>query len=525
MIKLIAKPWEWVCWLWGLAFPMFSEQATAPEKANPVGRWAARTVLVLFLLLILGLINNSRFIGLTNWIPHPILGRIWLPLFGLCMYVLLWLGWWLYRVLSLDVGAEESEFPDIDRAWAQAMEALGRADIRLDSTPLFLVLGWNSGSEESLFQAGGIKAKVNQVPRDDKEEIKPLHVTADRDGIWLTCPGTSLLSQQNPAIVGQDSGEGTLATVAQPSADPYATLALEQLQGLRRADILESAKDLLAEGRGSAKAIRDDDRQRFAARLRHLCRLIKRDRLGFCPINGILVLLPISAADPKNHPEDTAEACRADLTEAFGVCRMRCPVLVMVPDLERLEGFEELIQRLPEAQRGKRMGQRFPLVSDLSDGEFPSKVESSVDWIVTNLFASMVYSMFEVESSRGVDEVSEVLKGNQQLFRFLGRIRERCGRLARLVRQCLPNLPGDRLMFGGCYFAGTGDEPAVEQAFASGVFMRLIQEQDNVTWTEDAMQEDASFLRAARTAKVVLGLVIGLLLLAVLVLVGVRLWS
>ena len=259
--------------------------------------------------------------------------------------------------------------------------------------------------------------------------------------------------------------------------------------------------------------------------MRHLCRLIKRDRLGFCPINGILVLLPISAADPKNHPEDTAEACRADLTEAFGVLRMRCPVLVMVPDLERLEGFEELIQRLPEAQRGKRMGQRFPLVSDLSDGEFPSKVESSVDWIVTNLFASMVYSMFEVESSRGVDEVSEVLKGNQQLFRFLGRIRERCGRLARLVRQCLPNLPGDPLMFGGCYFAGTGDEPAVEQAFASGVLMRLIQEQDNVTWTGDAMQEDASFLRAARTAKVVLGLVIGLLLLAILVLVVVRLWS
>jgi IcmF-related N-terminal domain len=505
--------------------PMFSAQAAAPEKANPMGRWAARTVLMLFLLLILWLINNSRFIGLTNRIHHPFVRSIWLPLLGLCMYVLLWLGWWLYRVLSLDVGAEESEFPDIDRAWSQAMEALGRADIRLDSTPLFLVLGWSSGSEESLFQAGGIKAKVNQVPRDDKEGIQPLHVTADRDGIWLTCPGTSLLSQQNPAIFGQDGSEGILATLAKPSADPYATLALEQLQGLRREDIIESAKDLLAEGRGSAKAIRGDDPQKLGARLSHLCHLIKRDRLGFCPINGILVLLPISAADPKNHPEDTAEACRADLTKVFEVFRMRCPVLVMVPDLERLKGFGELIQRLPEAQRGKRMGQRFPLVSALSDGEFPSHVESSVNWIVTNLFASMVYSLFEVESNRGVDEISEVLNGNQQLFRFLGHIRERCGRLARMVRQCLPNLPGDPLMFGGCYFAGAGDESAVEQAFASGVFMRLIQEQDNVSWTGDAMKEDASFLRTARTAKVVLGLVVGLLLLAVVGLFGVKLRS
>jgi hypothetical protein len=504
---------------------MFSEQATAREKASPAARWVARTVLVLFALLILGLINNARLIGLTNWIPHPLIGKIWLPLFGLCTYVLLWLGWWLYRVLSLDVGAEESEFPDIDRAWAQAIEALGRADIRLDSTPLFLVLGWNSGSEESFFQAGGIKAKVNQVPRDDKGEIKPLHVTADRDGIWLTCPGASLLGQQNPAIVGHDGGEGPLLTMAQPSADPFATLGIEQVQGLRREDILKSAKDILAEGKAPAKAIRGDDRQRFSARLRHLCRLIKQDRLGFCPINGVLVLLPISAADPKNRPDDIAEACRTDLTEVFEVFRMRCPVLVMVLDLERLEGFKALIQRLPEGQRGKRMGQRFPLVADVSDGEFPGKVESSVDWIVTNLFASMVYSMFEVEPNRGVDVVEEVLNGNQQLFRFLGRIRERCDQLARLVRQCLPNLPGDRLMFGGCYFAGTGNEPEAEQAFASGVLMRLIQEQDQVTWTDDAMKQDASFLGAARKAKVVLGLVIGLLLLAILVLLGVRLGS
>ena len=58
-------------------------------------------------------------IGITNWIPHPIIGRIWLPLFGLCIYMLLWLGWWLYRVLSLDVEPGVAGTPDIDRAWAR----------------------------------------------------------------------------------------------------------------------------------------------------------------------------------------------------------------------------------------------------------------------------------------------------------------------------------------------------------------------------------------------------------------------
>lgn len=532
MINLIQKPWELACWLWGLAFPMFSAGAAAHEKANPAARWVARVVFVLFILLVLGLINNAGVIQLYNWIPHPLLGRIWLPLFGLCLYVLLWLGWWLYRVLSLEVGAEESEFPDIDRAWAQAMEALARADLRLDSTPLFLVLGWNSGSEESLFQAAGIKAKVNQVPRDDKGEIKPLHVTADRDGVWLTCPGASLLARRNPAIVGQDggggggAGEGPLATMAASSADPFATLGIDQVQGLRRDDILQSAKDLLEAGGGSrAPSIRVDEREQYSARLKHLCRLIKRDRLGFCPINGILVLLPVSSADPQNRPEEIAEACRADLSSAFEVFRMRCPVLVMIPDLERLEGFPELIQRLPEGQRGKRMGQRFPLVAEISDSERSTRIESSVDWTFANLLPSMVYSMFEVESSRGMDEVDEVFQGNQKLFRFLGRTRERCDRLARLVRQCLPNLPGDQLMFGGCYIAATGFDPRTEQAFASGVLMRLVQEQDHVTWTDEAMREDERFHRRARAVKVVLGLVAGLLLLAIVGLVGIRLWS
>ena len=79
-------------------------------------------------------------------------------------------------------------------------------------------------------------------------------------------------------------------------------------------------------------------------------------------------------------------------------------------------------------------------------------------------------------------------------------------------------------MFGGCYFAGTGDDPETEQAFASGVLDRLIKDQDSVTWTEDAIREDAAFLRTARTVKIVLGVVIAVLILAILGLIGVRLF-
>ena len=99
------------------------------------------------------------------------------------------------------------------------------------------------------------------------------------------------------------------------------------------------------------------------------------------------------------------------------------------------------------------------------------------------------------------------------------------GALASLVRQCLPNLPGDKLLFGGCYLAGTGENPETEQAFAPGVLARLMEMQDDVSWTEEALQEDARFLRRAATLKTILGLVIAALVVSILGLIGYRFWT
>ncbi len=241
------------------------------------------------------------------------------------------------------------------------------------------------------------------------------------------------------------------------------------------------------------------DPEPYKARLRHLCRLITRDRQGFCPVNGVLVLLPITAADPKADLEEIASSCRTDLTVAFEAFRIRCPVLVMVCDLEKLHGFGDLVERLPADQTGRRIGQRFPLVPDLKPGDVPAKAQSLLEWIGDTLFPSLVYSRFEVETPGG-EGVSDVVRANSRLFRFMIEMRERHERLAQLVKGCIPSLPGEPMMFGGCYFAGTG-EPTTEQAFASGVFLRMIQDQDNVTWTADHISEDASLLRLARFSR------------------------
>ena len=59
------------------------------------------------------------------------------------------------------------------------------------------------------------------------------------------------------------------------------------------------------------------DPELFKARLRYLCTLISRDRQGRCPINGVLLLMPISAADPKGDPDEFARCANMDLKVMF----------------------------------------------------------------------------------------------------------------------------------------------------------------------------------------------------------------
>jgi type VI protein secretion system component VasK len=238
----------------------------------------------------------------------------------------------------------------------------------------------------------------------------------------------------------------------------------------------------------------------WRSRLRHLCQLIARDRQGFCPINGVLLTLPVTAADTPGEVEDIISACRNDLSTAFDTYRLRCPILVMVSGVEKLPGFSDLVERLPQGQSGKRMGQRFPLIPDLKPSEVPARIESSVEWIASNLFPSMVHSLLQVETPGG-EGVEDVMRTNANLYRFMMEVRDRRNRLASLVRDCIPTDSDEPLLFGGCYFAGTGEDTATGQAFSPGVLKRLIEEQDNVTWTAHALEQDASSQRLSRLIK------------------------
>ena len=55
---------------------------------------------------------------------------------------------------------------------------------------------------------------------------------------------------------------------------------------------------------------------------------------------------------------------------------------------------------------------------------------------------------------------------------------------------------GQPLLFGGCYFAGTGGTEAT-QAFVQSVFERLLEEQEELEWSPAIVREDVWFRRIA----------------------------
>jgi hypothetical protein len=473
--------------------------------------------------------------------PYPALRYLWLPILFLLLYTMTWLGWWLWKLL----GPEElgSEFPDIDEAWEQAIKALHDNKMELIDAPLFLVLGKPFGGEEAMFASAQLSLTVKQAPaRADA----PLHIYANRDGIYLTCAGASLLGKQAELLGGEggdepeSSGGSANGSGATAEEDGFKTIRpggkLKDVQAvLRRAR--EAGRELTEEEKGEIRVLMAEEEsqknrrsstslaknvaevEQLAARFKHLCRLIHRDRRPFCPINGVMVLVPFSATDRDEDASQTGSLIQQELGLIRSALHVRCPVLVTVCDLERAPGFREFVERFPADQRQRRLGQRFPLVPDIEPDKVQAMFEGGVGWIAGAMFPNWIFKLFRLEATER-DDVNTLVDGNARLYQLMRELSERHKRLGRILTRALANDSGDPPLCSGCYMAATGKDARKEQAFVAGVFRRLPENQDFVTWTDEALKDDVDSQKWATYGYV------GLALAAVaLIAVGYFVWA
>jgi len=224
------------------------------------------------------------------------------------------------------------------------------------------------------------------------------------------------------------------------------------------------------------------------------------------------VLVPLAATDSDDDAQNTAECLARDLQTLRAVLKVDCPQLALVCDMEMLPGFREFVSRQKPEDLKRRMGQSFPMGTDLRGEPLIEAVVGAVEWMCLNTLREWVYRLFRVEAP-GREEAPAAVGANSRLYLMLGELREREGRLARVLTRGLVAGSDGTPRFGGCYLAGTGADPA-QQAFVPGVFRRLTEAQNYVAWTAAARAEDARYEQLANMG---CALFAGLILVALVV--------
>jgi hypothetical protein len=532
--------------LLGLILPVFGQvQAFRGQRA----RWRVvlHVALVVLITVVLALINN--FTDLHKFIQgRPFLAKMWLPGLFLLLYALAFLGRWFY-LLAIH-WEEASDFPDIDEAWQEAMKELAEQRIDLTRVPVFLVLGRPAGpadeiTEDRLFSAARVQFQVQGVPR----RPAPLHVYATRapgqeavyvacgiacrlgaQAVWMSTAGTEVISQPAPGAEPEGEFDPTKLTLVpkkgfakkvqaiRAEADKHGrTLSREEMQEINRLYGLDQKDFVRLARRGGAPTGTRQAAETLSARLAHLCRLIARDRQPFCPVNGILPVIPFTATDSREDASQTRADLAADLKSARAALKVNCPRYALVADLESVPGFCEFVKRFPAQQRAARLGQRFPLVPEVDPAAIPDQVDACARWVCRGVFPRWVYQFFRLETP-GHEELAAVTDGNGALFRLMAQMDQRQENLGYVLQAGMDASEGPALL-GGCYVAGTGRD-ALEQAFVAGIFQRLLESQDLVTWTDETLAEDAFCHRWARRGYGILAAVaaVGMAALAYLLL-------
>jgi hypothetical protein len=525
--------WTGICWLIGLILPVFS--TARQSRALGAGlRWTLHILIIVAILVGLHYLNQGW--ELYRILPGhaPIVRYNWLPILFLLVYAIGWLGLWLWNLLVTE--QEYPEYADITEAWEEAVDALARAGIEPRDLPMFLILGRPEGPMSGLFQAAKLQYIVDQTP---KRPDAPLHVWATRDAIYVSCEGTSLLGR-HATLLAFDSPGGK--SEAQTSDDGGSSLEETQMPGkargpdvqvfemVRRAENRQLTsperrrlRGLMRQDRSYAALIKKPDEvARLTPRFEAFCRLLVRDRAPYCAINGMIVLVPFAATESDQDAIDTGDTIKHDLAVTRSVLQVNCAKLAVVCDLESAAGFSEFLSGFQDKQRQQRIGQRFPLVPLLEGRNGKGKdaaeahralVEVLAGSICTAVMPGWVYKHFHLETPK--QSYHDTLGRNAQLFQFMHQFRERQHRLGLILGHGLAGEGEEPPLLGGCYLAATGPDAAREQSFVAGVFRRLSEEENSVSWTDEALAEEASYQHWIALGQTVLAIciVLGLALL------------
>lgn len=423
----------------------------------------------------------------------------------------------VHRALKLWLEGDVSQYPDIDYAWKEGLKALEQHGLNLLETPVFLILGAGDDIQaKSLLNASKLSFRVRDTPQGPAA----LHWYADPAGVYLVCTDTCRLGKlaalaknaeqfgmpAGPTSFGGNSAQfrGTIVPGGTAEARPFATMlpapkepewnVAANLRGTMMAGAGGYDSPQAPTG-GGMVTLSTADAAGQSARLAYVCTLLRRARQPLCPLNGILTLLPFSLIQRSStEAVEVQRAVKEDLATIRRIAKIRCPVTALVVGMESENGFRELIRRVG-ADRAKvqRFGKGFNVWNPPAGEQIEAVARHAC-----GAFEDWVYALF-----RETDGFNQT--GNTKLYALLCKIRSDLhSRLTNLLvaayaHDSQPTADREPLLFSGCYFAATG-ETDDRQAFVKSVFEKLIEQENELSWTDDAIVENERYRRLARVS-------------------------
>ncbi|MCA9213847.1 MAG: hypothetical protein KDB27_12335 [Planctomycetales bacterium] len=458
-----------------------------------------------------------------------------------------------HKALKLWLEGEAARFPDLEKAWHAGLTALRKQGITLDSAPLFLVLGANDEQQErSIMNSHPTPLSVVGVPKGPA----PLHWYANSGAIYLFCSDTSWLTSLNrlrksiedeatvldmamAAMPSDDTYEGYSAppprpdeTVVPTPASARGTIMLDQFVGessepnanygaqgnisgtmtleapvARPAVAHASPAPSHVTAKKQPVVVPSSESTTKLQSLQNVCQLVRNARQPYCPLNGVLTLLPFGTIDATGKElQELQRAIRSDLEVIRTETQLRTPVTALVVGLEDELGFRELVRRVGrEKSAVQRFGSRFDTRCDAT----PDHLEK-FSTHVCGAFEDWVYTLFREKGALS-------RPGNPRLYSLLCKVRciltQRLGRILSkgFAVSERENEGFEPTLFSGCYFAATGRTPD-RQAFVQGVLSKLVSEQEQTEWTDRAIALERRYSRLLFT-----GFAVNAVLLALLV--------
>lgn len=486
----------------------------------------------------------DRFVQSSlQWLRHG-----WFAAVVGLLYALAWCTWYLMLTVRTRDDAESDA--DIPRQWKAAKRRMDRAGIDIRRAPLFLTLGQPAGGVHRFFTAGQLPFLLPATAADDDAALS---VCGDRHGLFVCCNQTSLLgdftarfaaSAAVPPMAGAITHRSPLPERAAPPGDhgevslgrttathsPAAALpstaggattatltrirptvaavpvsATVQAMEQRLADLEYqlALADATPEAEVSAAhepasllqdnlAIESSAAERLLERLEVICRLIAEDREPLCPVNGIVLLVPIQVLDCDATVDEVGNRIEQDLQAVIRTMEMEVSVQVVMCGLEGCEGADQWLARCPHQRRHRPLGTLLPdSPANESDAE-ATLTDKTADWLCHDLFPQLAHGLFRRGGGDSLADRNHQ-EGNRSLHRFVQGMRARRDRLSRMLHHSVARAPG-RWRLRGCFFAATGRDAATGQGFVSGLMPLIQGMQHEVRWLESRCRRDTVHL-------------------------------